>query len=109
MPLQHAVKRGDPFDPSCATVPLAPTTCSKRKKRKVRVLGMMRCENLANASELNLKEVGGRGSTSRVSVLSISPFGHKIRGVYPKAGRSKLRVVTLVFFGENYGKTNNYV
>ena len=29
------VIRGDPWDPSCAGVPLAPTTCSKQKKRCV--------------------------------------------------------------------------
>ena len=33
---QHVVKRGDPSDSSCAAIPLASTTCSKRKKKKVR-------------------------------------------------------------------------
>ena len=52
-PPKHVVKRGNPFDPSCATVPLAPT-CPKKKGEKVRVLGMC-CGHLDSASELNFK------------------------------------------------------
>ena len=43
------VKRGESQDPSCAAVPLAPTRCPKKtKKKKVRVLGMG-CGHLASA------------------------------------------------------------
>ena len=60
-------------EPFCATGPLAPTTCPPPKK-KVRVLGMG-CGHLASASELNLKQVGARGSASRGHVLPIPPSG----------------------------------
>ena len=38
-PPQDMVNGGDPLDASCATVPFAPTTCQKKKK-KLHVLGM---------------------------------------------------------------------
>ena len=58
---QPGVKRGDPFEPSCATVPLAATTC--QKKQNLRVLGIA-CAQLAKASELNVKlgQVGARSA-----------------------------------------------
>ena len=31
---QHVVKKGNPFDPSRAAVPLAPTTCPEKEKKK---------------------------------------------------------------------------
>ena len=52
------------------------------KKKKARVLGMG-CGHLASASELNLKQVGARGSASRGRVLPVTPFGLKRRGYTP--------------------------
>ena len=74
-------QKGDPEDPSWAAVPLAPTTCSK-KKQKVCVLGKG-CGHLASASKLNLGQFGARRGASRGRVLPIPPFDHKSRGDTP--------------------------
>ena len=66
-PRNHVVKRGDHFNPSCATVPFAPTTCPPPKK-KLRVLGMG-CRHIASSSEWNLKQDGARGRAFRGRVL----------------------------------------
>ena len=71
MPPQHVVEKGDPFDPSRATVPFAPTTCPKKKM--LRVLGMG-CGHLVSASDWNLKQAGARRSAFRDRVLPVPQF-----------------------------------
>ena len=46
----YVVKTGDPFDPLCATVPLAPTTCPT-KKRRCACSACMGSGHLTSASE----------------------------------------------------------
>ena len=72
-------QKGGSLRPSCAAVPLAPTTCSKEK---VYMLGKG-CGHVASASELNLGQFGARGGASRGRVLPILPFDHKSRGYTP--------------------------
>ena len=57
---------------SCATVPLARTTCLK-KREKVPVLDMG-CRHLTSASELNLKKVDVRESAPPAGVFCFYPL-----------------------------------
>ena len=67
------VEMGYPCAPSCATVPLAPITCRKKKK-KMCVLSTG-CGRLASASELDLRQAGAHAGTCRGSFFRITPFG----------------------------------